>query len=74
MKRFMTLTGLQLIRLQLSEVVYWHMQCRGLVREKSNRNDDIRNRYENGATLTEIGNELKISPQRIHQVIHYRNL
>jgi len=67
------LTGVQLIRLSLPEIIGWYMELRGLLQFKPNRNQIIRMRYTNGATLTDIANDFKLSPQRVFQIIKYRN-
>jgi len=40
--------------------------------KKSERNQVIRERYNNGETIADIARDYKLSEQRIHQIVNFK--
>ena len=69
-----TLTGLELLRLQMSEVVEWLLTCGGIRRKLQplSRNEQISQRYAEGDSLSDLASAFAISPQRVYQIVHHK--
>ena len=65
------LTGLDILRLPLAEIVEWFLTTSGLKHAaQRSRNEIIRLRYAAGEHLSDLAREFDISPQRVYQIVH----
>lgn len=69
----MTPTGAELLRQPLQWIVDWLLIFGGLRHTmQMSRNEYIRLQYAAGETLTELARAFGISPQRVHQIVNFK--
>jgi DNA-directed RNA polymerase sigma subunit (sigma70/sigma32) len=70
----LSLTGFDILRLPLAEIVEWFLTTTTLKHAvQRSRNEIIRLRYAAaGESLSDLAHEFGISPQRIYQIVHHR--
>ncbi len=68
-------TGSEILRQPLSDVVDWFFSLsrywKG--RQAHTRNELIRLRHEVGETISQLAREFGISPQRVFQIVNFKN-